>query len=203
MPHRIAWSLRDSRKLAAHGSRPDWDANPFCVRTLRISASTDDTARTPPDATLRLDQFHMLYFGNAVTVQDVIVGCVPLLLRGAAAWIDRIDFSTLEPMPTELIDKAFRSRFTDQLWRVRFRGEDGADHWLHIIVMLEFQATVDWFMALRMQSYAVRIYESLWVGRTPNSESRLPPILGIVVYSGRRPSRRHRRCRTLRARVTC
>ena len=120
-------------------------------------------------------------------MQDVIVGCGPLLLRGAAAWIDRIDFSTLEPMPTELIDKAFRSRFTDQLWRARFRDADGADHWLHIIVMLEFQATVDWFMALRMQSYAVRIYESLWVGRTPNSKSRLPPILGIVVYSGRRP----------------
>ena len=149
-----------------------------------MSASADDTARTPPDAGLPLGQFHKLYFGNAVTVQDVIVGCVPLLLRGAAAWID---FSTLEPLPTELIDKAFRSRFTDRLWRVRFRDADGTPHWLHIMVMLEFQATVDWFMALRMQSYAVRIYESLWVGRTPNSKSRLPPILGIVVYSGRRP----------------
>lgn len=63
-----------------------------------MSASTDDTARTPPDAGLRLDQFQRLYFGNAVTVQDVIVGCVHLLPRGATTWIDRIDFSTPEPL---------------------------------------------------------------------------------------------------------
>ena len=150
-------------------------------------ASKHDSAGVPTYAPLRHDQFHKSYFGRPVTVQDVVVSCIRLLLRDAAAWIDRIDFSTLEPMPTEMIDKAFRSRFTDRLWRVRFRAEDGTIHWLHIIVMLEFQSTVDWFMALRMQSYAVRIYESMWDGRTPNKKSRLPPILSIVVYSGRRP----------------
>ena len=119
-------------------------------------------------------------------MQDVVIGFIRLLLPDAAAWIDRIDFSTLEAMPTEMIDKAFRSRFADRLWRVRFRDADGTLHWLHIVVMLEFQSTVDWFMALRMQSYAVRIYESMWVGHTANKKSRLPPIISIVVYSGHR-----------------
>ena len=160
---------------------------PPCATMLGMAASKDNSAGVPPHAALLHDRFQKLYFGKAVTVQDVIVGFIRFLLRDAAAWIERIDFSTLEPMPTEMIDKAFRSRFTDRLWRVRFRAEDGTTHWLHIIVMLEFQSTVDWFMALRMQSYAVRIYESMWDGRTPTKKSRLPPIVSVVVYSGRRP----------------
>ena len=152
-----------------------------------MAASKDHSAGVPTDTALRHDQAHKSYFGKPITVQDVIVGFIRFVFRDAAAWIDRIDFSTLEAMPTELIDKAFRSRFTDRLWRVRIRDEDGTIHWLHVVVLLEFQATVDWLMALRMQSYAVRTYEDMWSGRTPNSKSRLPPILGIVVYTGRRP----------------
>ena len=47
--------------------------------------------------------------------------------------------------------------------------------------MLEFHSTVDWFMALRIQSYAVRVYEAMPESRRPNSESQLPPILAVVV----------------------
>ena len=54
-----------------------------------------------------------------------------------------------------------------------------------MIVMLEFHSTVDWFMALRIQSYAVRVYEAMPESRSPTSESRLPPILAVVVYNGR------------------
>ena len=65
-----------------------------------------------------------------------------------------------------MIDCAFRNCFTDQLWRVRIRYAEGTAHKPHLIEMLEFQATVDWFTAQRMQGYAVRIYESTWTGRT-------------------------------------
>ena len=151
-----------------------------------MAASKDGSVEVPIHAGLRHDQFHKRYFGKEATVQDVMIGFIRLLLPDAEAWIDRIDFSTLEAMPTELIDEAFRSRFADRPWRVRFRDADGTLHWLHIVVMLEFQSTVDWLMALRMQSYAVRIYESMWAGRTANKETRLPPIISIVVYSGHR-----------------
>ena len=56
--------------------------------------------------------------------------------------------------------------------------------------MLEFPSTVDWFMALRVQSYAVRICESIPFVKSPNSETRLAPTLAMVLYNGRRPWRR-------------
>ena len=154
-----------------------------------MSASKHASAGAPTDARQRHDQYQKLYFGHPAAVQDAIVGYIRRFVPNAEAWIDRIDFSTLEPMPTETIDKAYRSRFNDKLWRVRFRDARDGPKWLCIIVMMEFQSSVDWFMALRMQSYAVRIYEYAWAGRRPTSESRLPPILGIVVYSGRTPWR--------------
>lgn len=40
--------------------------------------------------------------------------------------------------------------------------------------MLDFQSSVDWGMALRVQGYAVRLFESLWQGRRPGRDDRLP-----------------------------
>ena len=59
--------------------------------------------------------------------------------------------------------------------------------------MLKIQSTVDWLMAFRVQVYALRIYESIPFVKSPNRETRLPPILAIVVYNGRRPWRAARR----------
>ena len=85
----------------------------------------------------------------------------------------------LERMPTGMIDKASRSRFTDRPWRVRPRDTDGTAHWLHIVVMLKFQAAADSFMVPRMEGYAARPYESMRVGRAPNSKSRSQPLLWL------------------------
>ena len=52
-------------------------------------------------------------------------------------------------------------------------------------LLLEFQSSVGWFMALRVQSYAVRLYESLWQGRRPGRDDRLPAVLAVVFYNGR------------------
>lgn len=49
--------------------------------------------------------------------------------------------------------------------------------------MLEFQSSVDWGMALRVQGYAVRLFESLWQGRRPGRDGPLPAVLAVVVCS--------------------
>ena len=76
--------------------------------------------------------------------------------------MDRLDFSTLEPLPTERIDPTLRDRSNDLVWRIRFRDETNGPKWLHVLLMLEFQSSVDFFMALRVQGYAARLYKSLW-----------------------------------------
>jgi hypothetical protein len=40
-------------------------------------------------------------------------------------------------------------------------------------------------MALRVQGYAVRLYESLWRERRPGRGDRLPPVLAVVIYNGK------------------
>ena len=160
-----------------------------CAAMLMMSGSKDHSAAKPSGTGIPHDELHKSYFANVVAVRDAIVDFARRSLPNADKWIDRLDFDTLEPMPTETVDEALRSRFNDMVWRLRFRDPDPDAEWLYVIVMLEFQSTVDWLMALRVQIYAVRIYESLPFVKSPNSKTRLPPILAIVVYNGRQPWR--------------
>ena len=56
-----------------------------------------------------------------------------------------------------------------------------------MVLMLEFRLSVDWGMALRVRGYAVRLFESLWQGRRPGRDDRLPAVLAVVVYDGTVP----------------
>ena len=42
-----------------------------------------------------------------------------LIRRHVPEWADRVDYSTLQPLPTELIDEQLRRRYPDMIWRVR------------------------------------------------------------------------------------
>ena len=161
----------------------------FCASTLMMSVSMDDSAAAPPLAGIPQDEFHKSYFANVEAVRDAFVDFARRSLPNADEWIDRLDFDTLQPMPTETVEEAFWSRFNDMVCRLRFRDPGHDAEWLYVIVMLEFESTVDWLMALRVQSYAVRIYESISFVRSPNSETRLPPSLAIVVCTWKRTAK--------------
>ena len=105
------------------------------------------------------------------------------LLRGFAApgWSDSLDFSTLEKLPSELVSDDLRRRSGDGVWRVRFR-----DEWLYVLVLLEFQSTVDPHMALRILVYTGLLYQDLIRRRAAGDDSRLPPVLPVVLYNGPR-----------------
>ena len=105
------------------------------------------------------------------------------LLRGFAAegWSDALDFTTLEKLPAEFVSEDLRRRQGDGLWRVRFR--DAA--WLHVLVLLEFQSTIDPYMAVRMLVYAGLLYQDLIRRGELGPDGELPPVLPIVLYNGR------------------
>ena len=105
------------------------------------------------------------------------------LLRGfvAADWSDALDLSTLQKLPAEFVSDDLRQRRGDTMWRVRFR--EGT--WLYLVVLLEFQSTVDRYMAVRMLVYTGLLYQELVRPRGPGSERReLPPVLPVVLYNG-------------------
>ena len=104
------------------------------------------------------------------------------LLRGIVApeWSDALDFTTLEKLPAEYVSDNLRRRQGDLLWRVRFR-----DRWLYVLVLLEFQSSVDPHMALRLLVYTGLLYQDLIRRGALEQDEKLPPVLPIVFYNGR------------------
>ena len=66
-----------------------------------------------------------------------------------------------------------------------FRDRTEADRtWLHVVVMIEVQGTVDHLMALRIRNYVDNHHLELWRGRRFRAADRLAPVLPIVIYTG-------------------
>ena len=58
------------------------------------------------------------------------------------------------------------------------------DRWLYLYILLEFQSSVDAYMALRIMTYLGLLYQDiLRQGQQPAGQ-KLPPVLPIVLYNG-------------------
>ena len=102
-------------------------------------------------------------------------GMVRDLLEGFAAreWSGALDFATLTPLPADYVSEDLRRRHGDLVWRVRFHDE----RWLYLVLLLEFQATVERAMAVRMLAYTALLYQRLIAEGALREEGALPPVL--------------------------
>ena len=120
------------------------------------------------------DASYKSFFARRRTVEDTLRAVV----RDLA---DMLDLATLERMPASFVTEHLGRRHADMLWRVRASGGE----WLYLLVLIEFQATTDRRMAVRMMNYSAGI----WLGL---GEQDLAPgggyplVLPIVVYNGER-----------------
>ena len=76
------------------------------------------------------------------------------------------------------------------VWRVLFRGrseDEGDDAWLYLVLVLEFQAEIDFKMPLRIRNYVDNFHMEQWRSKYFGSTSRLLPVLPIVIYNGNSP----------------
>jgi predicted transposase YdaD len=103
------------------------------------------------------------------------------LLRGFVCedWVKALDFTSLEKMSSSYVADDLRSREDDVIWRVRW-GRD----WLYVYLLLEFQSTVDRFMAVRILSYMGLLYQDLIRSEQLTASGQLPPgvAAGIVQW---------------------
>ena len=105
------------------------------------------------------------------------------MLRGFASPVaERLDFGTLRQLPADSVDADAKRLRGDAAWRVDF--DDGSGR--SLVLLLEFQSTVDPSMAARMRAYADAARERLRrQGESDaDGEARLLPV---VLYSGDRP----------------
>ncbi len=105
------------------------------------------------------------------------------LLEGFAArdWSGSLDFGTLEPVPASYVSRDLQQRHGDLVWRLRFSDE----RWLYLLLLLEFQSTVDRAMAVRMLAYTALLYQRLAADGALRDPGALPPVLPVVIYNGR------------------
>jgi predicted transposase/invertase (TIGR01784 family) len=91
-------------------------------------------------------------------------------------WVNLIDYNTLQRIDKSFITDEFAGRESDLIYRASFKGKD-----LYIFIMLEFQSTVDRFMALRMLRYITELYEYLVKSYRLKT---LPAVFPVMLYNG-------------------
>jgi len=119
------------------------------------------------------DSSYKFLFSNPELVRDLIMGFIP------DDWLHTLNYSTLEKVSGSYVSDDFKQREDDIVWRVRVGGE-----WVYLYILIEFQSTVDKYMALRMMVYIGLLYQDLIKQGNALPDGRLPPILPIVLYNG-------------------
>ena len=122
------------------------------------------------------DPAYKLLFSRPRMVRDLLDGFA------ARGWSGALDFESLAPLPASFVGRELQQRHGDLIWRVRFRD----DRWLYLVLLLEFQSTVDAAMAVRILEYTALLYRRLVAHDVLREHRALPPVLPVVLYNGRR-----------------
>ncbi len=119
------------------------------------------------------DQSYKLLFSEPEIVIDLLQGFVH------EEWVNDLDFSTLEKVSGSYISDDLRAREDDIIWRVKYRQS-----WIYVYLLLEFQSTVDRYMAVRLMTYIGLLYQDLVKSKQTLPDKRLPPVFPVVLYNG-------------------
>ncbi|RKZ84336.1 MAG: transposase, partial [Candidatus Parabeggiatoa sp. nov. 1] len=84
------------------------------------------------------DKSYKKLFSHPKMVEDLLRGFVH------EQWVNQLDFSTLEMFKDSFVSPNLKERHDDIIWRVRWGKK-----WLYVYLLLEFQSTIDHFMAVR------------------------------------------------------
>ena len=123
------------------------------------------------------DENYKRLFASKLMVEHLLRACLPADLLATA------DFSELDELSTEYVSDELRKRHGDTVWRLRL-----GEHWMYLLILLEFQSEDDPWMALRIHTYSGLLYQELVRNEAPEvAEGRLPPVLPIVLYNGTEP----------------
>ena len=129
----------------------------------------------------RSDALYRQLFAHPEIVRDLLAGFLP------ADWARTLEVGAFERLNSSYVSDRGKQRHQDMVWRAKVGGE-----WVYVYILLEFQARSDRWMALRMQVYVGLLLQDLVAQHRLTRRGKLPPVLPIVLYHGRRPWRASR-----------
>ncbi|MDE2782295.1 MAG: Rpn family recombination-promoting nuclease/putative transposase [Gemmatimonadota bacterium] len=104
------------------------------------------------------------------------------LLRALAPRRSRlVDFASLSRLPADYVTSGQAPRYGDMLWECRLRSGTV------LLIVIEFQSTVDHDMLLRLFEYTARALREWARPSGLGASDRIPLVLPLLVYSGKRP----------------
>jgi len=121
------------------------------------------------------DASYRLLFSHRRMMGDLLHGYI------REEWVAGLDLDTLERCGEVEIGPGLERREEDLVWRVRWRDERAP-----IYLLIEFQPAVDPYMAVRNMTYLGLRFEGLIRRRELSSQGKLPAVVPVVLYNGRR-----------------
>ena len=125
------------------------------------------------------DHGYKLLFSQPKVVEELLRGFLP------AAWIRRLDFTTLRRGSGSVVTDVLRERHDDVIWSLSWRDSKGKEHRFWIYLLLELQSKPDRYMAVRLLTYVGLLLQDLIRTKQLEPGGLLPPVLPIVLYHGK------------------
>ncbi|MDY6992804.1 MAG: Rpn family recombination-promoting nuclease/putative transposase [Pseudomonadota bacterium] len=93
------------------------------------------------------------------------------------AWVKELDFEHCEKLDKSFISQHYKATESDLLYKVKCREQE-----IYVYILLEFQSTVTWFMAVRFLHYIC----SFWLdyAESQPTTKKLPAVFPLLLYSG-------------------
>ena len=139
------------------------------------SAAETRTLRPTPERRRHDQTYKRLFSRNAKAA-------LVALVRDFAAedWADELDFSAIEPFPTETVGPDLQRRLCDSAWRIR--SKNGG--W--VVFLLEFQSSKNPGMVIKTLRYSEAAHAVLHETER-NPDGGMPFVFSYVVYAGAEP----------------
>ena len=84
-------------------------------------------------------------------------------------WVKELDFSEAETLDKSFVADHYKATESDLIYRIKLQGRD-----VYIYLLLEFQSSVDRFMAVRVAYYTLAFYMDYIANNT--AIEKLPPF---------------------------
>ncbi|CAK0746320.1 transposase [uncultured Gammaproteobacteria bacterium] len=120
--------------------------------------------------------YHQIYT-DPLMVADLLVHFVN------ESWVEELDFARMQRVNTKFHLRFLPKREGDVVWQIPTRS--GA--MVYLLVLLEFQSTVNRMMAVRIVAYANLLWLQLVHEKKLSPDGLLPPIFPVVLYNGAQP----------------